>query len=213
VIENPVSSIDLAPTILEAAGLKFDGTFPMAGKSRLAMLQSKKTAKFVDDEIFAGRERHSSSRFENRGYPQRAIRMGQFLYIRNYHPEYWPAGDPQVYNKNEVLSPMHHGYMDIDDSPSLSFYRSDNVEDAVLKPFFLAAMEKRPAEELFDLSKDPECMVNLAANQTFVDVKKKLSARLTAKLKETGDPREGDNPEIWESYPRIKGEIRKFPKN
>lgn len=211
VIESPVSTIDLAPTILEAAQLKFDGQFPMAGKSRLAMLQSKKTAKPGDEEIFAGRERHSSSRFENRGYPQRAIRSGNFLYIRNYHPEYWPAGDPQVYHKNGTLSPMHQAYLDIDDGPSLSFYRNHHVEDAMLKPFFLAAMAKRPAEELFDLSNDPDCMVNLAESPAFTDVKKKLSIRLTAKLKETGDPREGANPEIWETYPRLKGEIRKFP--
>ena len=212
VIEQPVSTIDLAPTILEAAGLKFDGTFPMAGKSRLAMLKSKQTPKQNgEEEIFAGRERHSSSRYENRGYPQRTIRKGQYLYIRNYHPEYWPAGDPQVYNKNGVLSPMHQGYMDIDDGPALSFYRNNNVEDDVLKPFFIAAVGKRPAEELFDLSKDPDCMVNLAGNASFADVKKKLSTRLTAKLKETGDPREGTSPEIWETYPRLKGEIRNFP--
>lgn len=213
VITNPMSTIDLAPTIMEATGLNFNGIFPFAGVSRLPILLSKQSPKSdVMDEIFAGRERHSSSRYENLGYPQRAIRKGQYLYIRNYHPEYWPAGDPQLYLKNGQLSEMHQGYMDIDDGATLAFYRKNNVIDPEIKPFFLAATEKRPAEELFDLSKDPACMTNLANDGKYAEILLQLSGRLTAKLKETGDTREvGPDPEVWETYPRIKGEIRKFP--
>ena len=30
-------------------------------------------------------------------YPARAVRTEQFLYIRNYRPDRWPAGDPEMY--------------------------------------------------------------------------------------------------------------------
>ena len=73
-------------------------------------------------------------------------------------------------------------------------------------------MAKRPAEELYDIVKDPACMNNLAGKPEFENIKKQLSERLTNRLKETGDTRQtGPNPEIWETYPRLKGDIRKFP--
>ena len=31
------------------------------------------------------------------------------------------------------------------------------------------------------------------------------------RLTETGDPRVGADPEIWESYPRLEGKMRTFP--
>jgi uncharacterized sulfatase len=213
-ISAPTSSVDLAPTILEAAGLKFDGQFPMAGKSMLARLKSanEKNWKTNKHVIFAGRERHSSSRYENRGYPQRIIRTSNYLYIKNYHPEYWPAGDPQVYLKNGYLSEMHDAYMDIDDGATLQYYKKQNVNNPEFAPLFLAATAKRPAEELYDIQNDPSCMNNLAGKPEFSKVQKELNKQLVSHLKETGDPREvGTNPEIWESYPRLKGEIRKFP--
>lgn len=81
-----------------------------------------------------------------------------------------------------------------------------------MAPFFLAATAKRPAEELYDIRKDPDCMINLAGKQEFSAIQKQLSKRLANRLKATGDTREvGSNPEIWETYPRLKGEIRKFP--
>ncbi len=213
VVDDLISMVDLAPTILEAAGLKFDGAFPMSGKSRMKELFAKKFPKQKSgQEIFAGRERHSSSRYENQGYPQRVIQTDQYLYIKNYHPEYWPAGDPQVYQKDGTLSEIHQAYYDIDYGPTLEFYRHNNVQNPDIAPYFLAATAKRPAEELYDIRKDPDCMSNLAENPDFVNVKKQLSERLRNRLIETGDTREvGLNPEIWETYPRLKGEIRKFP--
>ncbi len=208
-----ISAVDLGPTILEVAGLRFNGDFPMSGESKLKQLCSPKYPKQKSGaEIFAGRERHSSARSENRGYPQRAIRTEKYLYIKNYHPEYWPSGDPQVYLKDGSLSETHGAYMDIDDCPTLQLYQKHNVVDSAIAPFFLAATAKRPAEELYDIQADPGCMINLAGNSGFKTIQKQLSRRLVNHLKATGDPRElGSNPEIWEAYPRLKGEMRKFP--
>jgi uncharacterized sulfatase len=76
----------------------------------------------------------------------------------------------------------------------------------------MAAVGKRPAEELYDILKDPYCMDNLAGKPAYERIRKQLSERLTKLLRETGDPREtGRDPEIWETYPRLRGEIRKFP--
>jgi len=212
-VDDLFSMVDIAPTILEAADLKFDGTFPMTGKSMLKQLTA---AKFPEQkssqEIFAGRERHSSSRYENRGYPQRIIRTEQYLYIKNYHPEYWPSGDPQVFIKDNVLGGMHQAYLDIDDGPTHRYFKNTNTRDTAFLALFLAATAKRPAEELYDIVKDPYCMINLAGKADYEKIRKQLSERLVKRLKLTMDPREtGSNPEIWETYPRLEGEIRKFP--
>jgi uncharacterized sulfatase len=215
-IDAPTSTVDLAPTILEAAGLKFDGQFPMSGKSMLAHLTSSTDKSWNSEKhtIFAGRERHSSARYENHGYPQRIIRTEKYLYIKNYHPEYWPSGDPQVYLKDGSLSKIHGAYLDIDDGPTLQFYQNQNVSNQEFAPFFLAAMAKRSAEELYNIQNDPDCMNNLAGKPEFSKVQKQLSKKLIRHLIATGDPREvGSNPEIWEAYPRLNGEIRKFPQN
>jgi len=212
-VDDLFSMVDLAPTILEAAGLKFDGDIPITGQSKLKQLTSDKRQKpEYRQEILAGRERHSSARYENRGYPQRTIRTEKYLYVRNYHPEYWPSGDPQVLSKDNALSEMHQAYLDIDDSPTLRYFKNTNTKDPEFLSLFLAATAKRPAEELFDIINDPHCMNNLAGKPDYELLLKELSGRLTSILKATGDTREtGSDPEIWETYPRLKGEIRKFP--
>jgi N-sulfoglucosamine sulfohydrolase len=70
---------------------------PISGKSVLHILKSKNEG-VVDESkeyVFAGRERHSSSRYLNWGYPQRAIRSHDYLLVWNMKPERWPAGAPQ----------------------------------------------------------------------------------------------------------------------
>jgi N-sulfoglucosamine sulfohydrolase len=212
-IDDLFSMVDLAPTILDAAGLKFDGAFPMTGKSVLELLTSDKYRNpQKEQEIFAGRERHSSSRYENRGYPQRIIRTEKYLYIKNYHPEYWPSGDPQVFKNDGTLGNMHQAYLDIDDGPTHRYFKNTNTKDPGFLALFLATTAKRPAEELYDIIKDPDCMDNLAGKDGYEEIRRQLSERLISRLKETMDPREtGSNPEIWESYPRLEGEIRTFP--
>ena len=135
------------------------------------------------------------------------------MYIKNYQPEYWPSGDPQVYLKDGTLSKRYEGYLDIDDGPTIQYYKNRNVTDPEFTPFFLAATAKRSAEELYNIQIDPDCMNNLAGKPEFKNIRKQLSKKLITYLKATGDPREiGSNPEIWEAYPRLNGEIRKFPK-
>jgi len=52
---------------------------------------------------------------------------------------------------------------------------------------------EKPAEELYDLSKDPEQVVNVAADPAYAGTKKELSERLLKVLTDAGDPRvQGD---------------------
>ncbi len=207
VIETLTSGVDFFPTLMEAAGVaKKSG---LSGQSLLPLMTGK-ASEYTADAIYAGRERHSSARYENLGYPIRTVRSGDYLLVWNLHPERWPAGDPQEMTQAGVLQTMHKAYYDIDGSPSKT-YLTNNYNDAAVKPYFSAAVAKRKEYELFNLAADPACMNDLSgeasAQGTLSAMKQKLSARLLA----TGDTRLGANPDIWESYPRLDGEMRYFP--
>lgn len=211
-VRDLVNLIDLKPTILEAAGVEHPGEYPMTGRSIMNILTSSESG-IVDpsrDATYAGRERHSSSRWENQGYPQRAIRTHQYLYIRNFAPDRWPAGTPQRIDSGK-LSPMHAGYHDIDAAPTLDVM-TQNADDPSFARFLELSVGKRPAEELYDIVKDPGNIRNLALEEEFRDVAESLRERLMDFLKETGDPRATADGEIFETYPRLEGLMGDFPK-
>ena len=103
VSDELVSSVDLLPTILDAAGVRQKGKF--VGNSLLPFLK-KKRKNPGRDMIFAGRERHSSARYNNWGYPIRILRTKDLLYIRNFCPERYPAGDPCCMDKEGNPIPL-----------------------------------------------------------------------------------------------------------
>ncbi len=212
IVDDLVGFVDLTATILDAAGVEHPGEFPLAGRSIVDLLRSPQqgTVDPARTAVYAGRERHSSSRYDNWTYPQRALRSSEHLYIRNFRPDRWPAGDPVVFQANGRLSDPHGGYHDIDACPTLDLLRQ-GADDPVIGPFLQLAVAKRPAEELFDIVKDPGCLVNLAADPAHQEVREQLAKQLDAYLRETGDPRAIDGGEIFESYIRYSG-IREFPK-
>lgn len=208
-----VSLIDIAPTLLEAAGIGVPET--MAGISCLSLLRSSKSGTIDPNRnaVFAARERHSSSRFHSLGYPQRAIRTQRFLYIRNARPERWPAGAPQKLvgaGGSELKpGPNHGGYHDIDACPTLSLLINHRAEPEFAKALGLA-VDLRPAEELYDIRKDPGCLENLALNASFDEQREQLSQLLLGEMKATGDPRANGDGDVFETYPRYSG-LRRFP--
>jgi len=184
---------------------------PIAGRSLLNILISAKQG-LVDptrNAAWSARERHSSSRYNNWTYPQRALRTPQFLYIRNFKPDRWPAGDPRALRDDGSLGPMHSAYNDIDEGPTKELLTRGH-DDPVLGRFLQLAVAKRPAEELFDIVNDPACLTNLAANAAFVKTKADLANQLNNYFKLTGDPRVVGDGDIWETYPRYSP-IRNFP--
>lgn len=211
VVDDPVGFVDLTATILDVCGAAPPTAYPMAGRSILNLLTSRDQGRLDPSRtaVFSARERHSSSRYDNWTYPQRALRTSQFLYIRNFKPDRWPAGDPQKLNADGTLGPRHGGYHDIDGGPTLKFLVEQRDDPAVGK-YLELAVAKRPAEELFDILKDPGCLHNLAADPAFAKTRDQLSRQLMDYLRQTGDPRVIGNGDVWESYPRYSP-IRKFP--
>lgn len=222
-VDDVVNLIDVTATIYDVTGVEPPSTSPIAGQSLVNVLSSEEEG-VVDstrDATFSGRERHSSSRFNSLGYPQRCIRTDQYLYIHNFRSERWPAGAPRKIGSggypgakdvlSEKLGPEHGGYHDIDACPSLTFLIG-NRADPKIGPFLTLAVDRRPAEELFDIRNDPGCLKNLAANPAFAEVKTRLRSRLFSYLKKTGDPRvtTENGGDIFETYPRYSG-LRWFP--
>lgn len=211
VVSDLVSLIDVMPTVLDATGVEHPGEYEMTGMSLLEILRSDKEG-IVDvsrDAVLSGRERHSSSRWNNMGYPQRAIRTHQYLYIRNFAPERWPAGSPRRI-ENGTLTPMHSGYHDIDAAPTLEVL-TNRADDPYFNRYLYLAVDKRPAEELYNIENDPGCIINLALNAEYDNITERLRNRLSEMLEKSGDPVVTGNPDVWESYPRLRGPMREFP--
>jgi N-sulfoglucosamine sulfohydrolase len=207
-IHEPVSLLDVAPTLLEAANVTAPEGMALSGKSLIPALKKGKSIS-ADRAVFSGRERHTYARYKNYTYPQRAIRKGDFLYILNLKPDRWPAGDPTYFDKKGKLVAA---YRDIDGSPTKNFIL-DNREDPEVSKFFEWATIKRDSAELYNVSNDPDCLNNMAGNTACQAIEKDLKKELLDYLNQTNDPRVGEgNTEIFETYPRLKGPMRKFPK-
>ncbi len=209
-VDDLVSLVDLAPTILDAAGVKPPTSYPpMVGHSIMNILRSDKqgTMDPTRTAVYAGRERHSSARYNDLGYPSRALRTKEFLYIRNFRPDRWPLGDPfAISSSNEP----EVAYKDTDGGPAFQYLVS-HATDPEVEKFFTMIFEKRPAEELFDIIKDAGCLHNLATNPQYANTRSKLSQALDDYLRQTGDPRVLDGGAVFETYKRY-GPIRQFPR-
>ena len=214
-VDDIVNLIDVAPTVLDAAGVTFPEDVPeMSARSLGNTLFSKESGR-VDPTrnlTFSCRERHSSSRWNTLSYPQRCVRTDKFLYIRNFKPERWPAGAPLKLDKDGKPGPMHGGYHDIDACPTLT-YLIEQRDDPKVSPLFHASVDHRPEEELYDIQKDPGCLKNLAGNPEHAPELRRLSTMLRDYLQDSGDPRvaDEDGGEIFETYKRYS-HIRQFPK-
>ncbi len=189
VIDDLVSFIDFAPTILEVAGI--DNKQVFTGASLLGILKSTKSG-IVDperDHVTMGKERHNQSRPDNVGYPIRAIRTHEYLYIRNLRNERWPLGDPPYYYCHTTMS-----------NPTKEFILSHQKEPDYYRYYDLI-YNKRPIEELYAVKEDPDCINNLADIARFKEVKVELQGELEAILLKQHDPRMHNRGDIFESYP------------
>ena len=150
------------------------------------------------------------------------VRTDQYLYVRNFTPERWPAGTPSKFANvkydaaanpvSSKLGPEHGGYHDIDACPTLSFMIAQRANTTVSHLFQLA-VAKRPAEELYDISQDAGCLQNLAGNSKYAPQLQRHRELLVAELSRTGDLRQTDfaASSVWETYPRYSS-LRWFPK-
>jgi uncharacterized sulfatase len=156
-------------------------------------------------------ERNTWSRPNGEGYKMRAIRTRNYLYIRNYEPDRWPVGDPNIrpIQHARAVPWPHPGYGDIDSGPTRRLYL-DHPTRPDIAPYFKLAAAKRPAEELYHVPSDPDQIRNLAADPAYAAIRERLAARLQDYLTETGDPRAvGKN--AWGAYPYYRGGKRWLP--
>lgn len=210
-ISQPVGFVELAPTILEIAQVVPSNMQPITGKSLLKVLKGKKELS-SKKAVFSGRERHTSARHENMGYPQRSIRKEDYLLIWNLKPERNPAGDPKMFPKGKKQGKLvDNVYADIDGSPSKSFLaKNKNAKDYGY--YFDLATDKRPEYELYNIKVDSACLNNLSGIAEIHKIEKSLKKELLAELKRSNDPRiVGPNKEIFDTYKRYSS-MRYFPK-
>jgi arylsulfatase A-like enzyme len=189
-IDEFVDFTDLAPTFLAVAGLRAPPE--MIGRSLVPLLRGDR-----DDrrkQVFLERERHANVREGHVGYPVRAVRTSQFLYVRNFEPTRNPAGDPILWFSVEA-------YGDCDASPTKEFVLSHRDDDR-WRPFFEFNFGLRPAEELYDLRVDPGQIHNVAGDPRYRTDQANLRAMLDDWMRDTGDPR-AHNPRDprWDRYP------------
>lgn len=208
VIDGTIGFVDLSATIVEAAGLEIPEKF--VGKSVLGLLNGDVDKLDYDRAVFAGRERHSSARYQLMSYPQRMMRKGDFLIIWNAKPDRDPAGQSQNII-NGKLSDPHAAYFDIDDS-MIKRELVAKRDDPYIGPFFHLAVDKRPEWQFYNVKEDPSSLNNLANDQAHAQLFAQLKEQLMKTLTETGDPRALGHGDLWEEYPRTKGKMRYFPK-
>ena len=192
VLEDFVDFTDVAPTLLDVAGVPAasTGMAPITGRSWREIFESTKTGRAIAsrDHVLVGKERTDAGRPNDVGYPIRGIIHDGFLYLRNYEPDRWPAGNPET------------GYLDTDGSPTKTFILEARRKNPADK-FWALNFGKRPAEELYDLSRDPDCAVNVAASPAQQQRRAALEKKMTDKLKAQGDPRMFGRGEIFDRYP------------
>lgn len=187
VSDRLTSLTDLAPTFLEAAGLEVPPD--LTGESLLPTLTGSRPA--VDPRfVVIERERHGMCRAPNLGYAMRAWRTERWLYVRNFFPERWPAGDPD-------FADGWRSYGDIDDGPTKT-YLLQNRDDPACAELVRLATAKRGAEELYDVQADPHTMRDVA--EEYPEVTEELGRRLRRWMRETGDPRaERPRDTFWDT--------------
>ncbi len=200
-VDDFVSFIDFAPTFLELAGVDPGpaGMQPITGRSLTEIFRSTKAGRCIAarDHVLIGKERHDVGRPNDVGYPIRGIVKDGFLYLHNFAPDRWPAGDPVT------------GYLNVDGGPTKT-----ECLQARRKPetqrYWTWSFGKRPPEELYNIAKDPDCLENLAGRAEFRQRQAALKEQLFNELRAQGDPRMFGQGHVFDEYPYADGTTAHF---
>lgn len=136
VTKSLISAVDIAPTILELAGLTSPEEYQ--GVS-FAPILNNPTAE-VRTVVFSEHNWHDYEAYE------RMARTKNFLYVRNERPNFTNCGPADSKN-----SPTQHALNQVRDEGNLTSAQADIF------------VTPRPREELFDVKKDPMQLVNIAS--------------------------------------------------
>ena len=217
VIDDFVCLPDLAPTFMEVGGVKPpDGLY---GRSLLPLLRSDRAGQIDATRtwVITGRERHvDSAREDNLPYPMRALRTRDFVYIRNFAADRWPMGSPaaaagpDIFNSAMWETNTRAGYADMDAGPTKAWLVAHR-DDPKWKWHYDFAFAKRPAEELYDLRKDPDQTRNVAAEPAYAAKKIEFAQRLMKILTDAKDPRVTGDGLTFERAPFVGLETAAAP--
>lgn len=194
-VDEFVSFVDFAPTFVEVAGLEWQATgmAPVAGISLTDIFLGQPDPR--RDALVIGKERHDVGRPHDWGYPIRGLLQDEYLYLHNFEPSRWPAGNPET------------GYLNTDGSPTktevLRLWRTGENPT-----YWELCFGKRPAEELYHIAEDPECLQNLMA--TAADRAAAMQEELFSRLRASGDRRMAGRGEEFEAYEYSDPRTRNF---
>lgn len=159
VSQSLVSSIDLAPTILELAGIKPPPCFQGVSMTPLLADPGSPIRKYV----FAEHNWHVQAAHE------RMVRRGDYIYIRNAHPQL-----PQIIALKSAIP-------NLDQLRELA--KTGKLTAAQMDPF----LHPRPTEELFHVNEDPHQLKNLAGNPERRQILQEMRKLMDQWQRETGD--------------------------
>ncbi|VGO18593.1 sulfatase family protein [Pontiella sulfatireligans] len=177
-----VNFVDIAPTLLELAGVdpKTTGMDSLSGRSWTEIFRGDDLKGSIPERAFAlyGRERHDVNiRPDNRGYPSRAIRKGKYLYINNLAPDLPPTA--------------------LKESGGIAQFKKLDENSNEWKLLY----GSRPADEFYNVEEDPECVNNLASNPEYSRLMKSMRSTLHDQLREQNDPRMTGGEVLFDTYP------------
>jgi hypothetical protein len=197
IVDDFVNFTDIAPTILDLVGLDATacGMQPFTGTSWRPIWESSQSGRIVTerDHTLVGKERTDVGRPNDGGYPIRGIVTDSHLFLRNYEPGRWPAGNPET------------GYLDTDASPTKTLILERGRRDRSDK-YWQLNFGMRPPEELYLRELDPFCSKNVASDPNYLSLSKELLVRMENELKTQGDPRMFGAGGIFDGYRPTTGE-------
>ena len=155
-----ISSIDIAPTILDLANIEISESFQ--GKSFVEIIE-KPDLKFRN-YVFAEHNWHDYESY------QRMVRNDNYLYIRNSRTQF-----PQEGPLDAINSPTYIDLKNAEKNNSISLKQAE---------IFISP---RPHEELYDMNNDPYQFNNLLLNDNIPDDFKILQNILDKWILDTGD--------------------------
>jgi N-sulfoglucosamine sulfohydrolase len=154
---------DIAPTILDWAGVKGPSRYALPGRSLLPALSTDRATGW--DDVFASHTFHEITMY----YPMRAVRTRRYKYILNLaHQLPYPQAS------------------DILNSPSWKAIASRKPEKMGSRD--MATYIRRPAEELYDLDRDPNEVRNIVGDAASAPPLKELREKMAAFRERTRDP-------------------------
>jgi arylsulfatase A-like enzyme len=158
VSESLLSVIDIAPTVLGLAGAPLPPS--LQGLSMKPLLDDPSAS--IRDLVFAEHNWHGQIAHE------RMVRQGDFVYIRNAHPQL-----PQICGLDSQCPQQE----------LRALAKQGKLTAAQMDPL----LEPRPAEELFKLGDDPHQLRNLAGQAERREVLERLRKLVDEWQRRTGD--------------------------